>query len=86
MFRLTKDFQPKPGFLILCDVRSCAQCASGEMVEGANPGQAAMAFLQMAQQAGWLVAVDGHVCPGHAQQQRGEEKRIQVVSSLAARN
>ena len=66
MYRWTTDFQPLPSCFLMCDVRSCGQMLTANVEVGADKNVASTAFIGAAQKLGWLIGIDGHVCPLHA--------------------
>ena len=57
-----------PHFYILCDNRNCDQAIGGDAEHTNQEAMTASqgAFITTAREAGWVVGLDGQLCPWHA--------------------
>jgi hypothetical protein len=81
MFRIVTDFVERPSFLLLCDDRRCGCAATGALPAKANEAerhQAAAPFIKGALEAGWVIGIDQHLCPQHAQRIEQGRRLIEV--------
>lgn len=87
MFRIVTEFVPTAGFLLLCDHPHCGNTAVASMVPEtpeAERVKAVSPFIKGAIEQGWVIGIDAHLCPQHAN--RIAEGRKLVVPAFAFRN
>lgn len=65
MFRIVRDFVPRPALMLLCD-RSCGTIRVLSMRPEVPEEMQQAAFIGSAVEEGWVIQLDRQVCPQHA--------------------
>jgi hypothetical protein len=98
MFRIATECVERPTIFFICDDKKCG-CIASAILEDPAPGHdpeqvranQMHIFVQAAQQNGWTVALDGHLCPVHTKKIAEQRKLVTIANdavlrSLAHRN
>lgn len=84
MFKVIRDFVPRPQFMIMCD-RACGNYAAVNVAEGPpqlEEGHQAV-WARSLQEIGWKITLSEHVCPAHTKQDK-EGKSLIVMPNMGA--